>query len=106
MAFNGNEGDFISLTTAATFTSDYRNSAMYNGVQGLYLGKNKLEDLLAQTGAVGLRMYFGLDEYSNLVLVVVAVDSNKDDILTTSPLILDRSIPCPTECGQSNDLNS
>jgi hypothetical protein len=106
MSFNGNEGGFISLNDAAGLTANYRSQSI-SSINGLFFGKNKIQDLLNQTGAEGIRFYFGLDSMGSLKLVAVAADSSTDDILdSTSPLILDQAIECPTSCGSSNDLNS
>jgi len=107
MSFTGNEGAFITLTDAATLTANYR-SGQLNPTLGHFLGISKLQDLLAQTGCVGLRIYYGIDsETGSKEIVVVGVDEDENDILDgTEPLILDQSVPCPTSCGASNDLNS
>ena len=38
------------------------------------------DQLLAQEGCVGIRIYYGMDEESNVKLVVVGVDENDQDI--------------------------
>jgi hypothetical protein len=106
MSFNGNEGAFISLTDAAALTATYRNSGTLNPVLGQFLGKTKLNQLLAQSGCVGLRIYYGVDATGAPAIVVVGVSSNENDILGTNPKILDTALPCPPNCGNSNSLNS
>ena len=39
------------------------------------------DQLLAQEGCVGIRIYYGMDEESNVKLVAVGVDENDQDIL-------------------------
>lgn len=102
MAFNGNEGGFISLEDGADMTRRYRDENP-NEVLGHFYGINKLNKLLKQEGAVGIRMYHGIDENGEKQMVLVATDSEQNDILD---LVLDLNHPCPTECGSPNDLNS
>lgn len=104
MSFTGNEGEFISLSDAATLTENHRTNNP-NAVQGHFLGGSKLKQLLDLTGCVGLRIYHGEDTTGVRQIVVVAVDGNQNDILGTSPLILDTSVMCPSICGNANDLN-
>ncbi|NRA10907.1 MAG: hypothetical protein HRT57_03005 [Crocinitomicaceae bacterium] len=102
MAFNGTEGEFIDMEEAADMTSGWRNGD--NGdKKGGFLGREKLEQLLAQTDAQGIRIYFGVDPADGKkTLVLVAADSEENDI---TDLILDRSAGCPRNCGVGNDLN-
>jgi hypothetical protein len=106
MSFNGDEGSFISLNDAADLTANFRNTYS-TAIKGNFIGKNKINDLLAQTGAKGLRIYNGITAMGAGTIVVVAADSSQDDILDAiDPMILDSAVPCPTACGASNDLNS
>lgn len=107
MSFTGDEGGFISLQNAAALTRNYRNnSGQSNPIRGQFLGSNKLMELMKQTGAVGLRIYYGASEAGVPKIVVVGVDSDENDILGEDPLILDTSMPCPPNCSSSNSLNS
>jgi hypothetical protein len=106
MSFNGNEGSFISLNDAADLTENFR-STYSTAIKGNFIGKNKIADLLAQSDAMGLRIYNGITAMGAGTIVVVAADSSTDDILDAmGPLILDQALPCPAYCGASNDLNS
>ena len=42
------------------------------------------DQLLSQEGCVGIRIYYGMDEESNVKLVAVGVDKNGQDILTST----------------------
>jgi len=106
MSFTGSEGGFISLNDGADLTATYRTE-FPNGVKGHFFGKDKLQDLLDQTGAMGIRFYQGMDTTGAFKLVAVAADSSTDDILDAmNPLILDQAVECPSTCGANNDLNS
>lgn len=103
--FNPNDGAFISKATAQQYTANYRNNPAQNSINSHFFGRNKIDDVLNQTGLIGLRVYYGLkeDENQNLVqeLIIVGVDSNGKDILDTGK-ILDFSRPCPPYCPDGN----
>lgn len=102
MTFNGNEGAYISLTQGTTWTGTYR-SANPTAVKAHFYGKNKLVEMLNQTGCVGLRMYRAIDDTGAAQLVLVGVTASGADI--TSGLILDRSLLCPPYCDGGSSLN-
>lgn len=101
MAFNGSEGEFITLSEGADLTSEFRSS---NPSQPLayFFGRDKLEELLAQDNCMGIRIYFG-EKNNSLQLVLVSADDNQDDLLDK---ILDYGAEFPPYTSTSNDLNS
>jgi hypothetical protein len=93
MSFNGNEGEFISLDEASQMTARYRNTIQPGEVIGLFVGRELVEQLLAQSDCVGLRVYYAFDENGEKNLVCVGVDQNEDDLF--EGLIIDRYKKCP-----------
>lgn len=76
-----------------------------DAVKGVFFGKNKLLDILNQTGCVGIRAYFGINgETKELSLVLVGAKTNTNDM--TEGYIIDNGVTCPPVCGEANDLNS
>lgn len=104
MSFNGNEGDFITLREGSEMTKRYRNTIQPGEVIGVFMGKEKIKQMLNQNESEGLRFYFAKNELDKLTLVVVSADSDQNDL--TDGLIADGLFPCPGGCGNSNDLNS
>ena len=102
MSFNGTEGSPITLAQGKTLTTNYRR-ANPNSTKGIFIGKDHINDLLAQTGAMGIRVYFGIDSVTGNTTVSVAADANENDILS---LIIDCGKPSPPNGGNANDLNS
>lgn len=102
MAFNGDEGEIVSLSDAKTWTEKYRNDNP-GQVKAYFYGKNKLMDILNQTGCVGIRMYYGKDG-STPNIVLVGAESNEDDM--QNGIIVEHGVPCPNQCGAPNELNS
>lgn len=105
MSFNGNEGSSITLSSAATLTENWRDEhTTYK--KGYFFGKNNVQTLLDQSGSKGIRCYFGRTDQGQVELILVAADSNEDDQLGRNDLILEGGVPCPSNCGEDNDLNS
>ena len=100
MSFTGKEGTMISESDASKLTLNYR-SASLNGSNAIFFGTEKLQDLLNQVDAVGIRFYFGINEADELTLVAVAADANEQDILIPdAELVLDCGKRCRSNCDQ------
>ncbi|HWB62552.1 MAG TPA: hypothetical protein VG603_03505 [Chitinophagales bacterium] len=101
--FYGDEGTFITLSDGSVLTAAFRK-VYPSQPKGYFFGRNKLNDILAQTDCEGIRIYFGRDTSGNLTLVLVGADSSTND--QCSGYILDNGIGCPPTCGASDALNS
>lgn len=95
MPFDGTEGGFITLDTGREMTKSYRDSAPAGAIRSVFLGKEKLDELLRQNGAMGLRFYFAKDQNGAMALVVVSANAEQNDQLGTNDKILDIGAPCP-----------
>ena len=104
MAFNGKEGEEISLETASSWTENYRNQMVSGDLKGHFFGKDHFNAILEQTDCVGIRIYNGMDDNGKPVLILVGAKVNEDDLV--DGIIVDRAISCPDKCGRVNDLNS
>lgn len=100
--FNGYEGEMIIVKDGANMTANFRSN-FPNEKKGYFFGRYKIEELLNQTGAMGIRVYFGQNNDGELSMVLVAAEANWDDNLNT---ILDTGVPCPDYCSTDNALNS
>ncbi|MCU0359740.1 MAG: hypothetical protein MUF75_03320 [Bacteroidia bacterium] len=103
MEFTGNESEQITKTEAIAWTTSYRE-AHPNSVRAHAFGKNKIQDLLNQSGCVGLRAYYAIDNTGAKQLVLVGVDQHGEDLY--DGVILDRANPCPNDCAENSPLNS
>jgi hypothetical protein len=104
MSFNGNEGSVITLADAADLTANYRATISPGDRLGLFVGRNRLLDILNQSGCMGVRLYYGLDKNGDPELVLVGATSNEDDM--EKGVIVDNLISCPIRCSSPNPLNS
>jgi hypothetical protein len=103
MSFDGTEGGEITLSAGADLTAEYRKLNP-GDTKGHFYGKDILNDILDQTGCMGIRIYYGVDDTTGAKeLVLVGADSSEDDM---TDLVADMSAPCPNACGGGNDLNS
>lgn len=101
MAFTGSEGEEFPLSTAAEWTANYRRENP-NGVKAHFFGHVIIERILAQSGCVGIRCYYALDENGKQQLIIVGVDSNENDLY--GGVIAERSVTCPPRCPTNSPL--
>lgn len=104
MSFNGNEGEFVTLSDASRWTANYRNTIQPGDTIAFAAGKEKLIELLNQDECLGARIYYGIGDEGQKNLVLVGVDANGDDI--ENGFILEHLYPCPRLCSKQNNLNS
>lgn len=102
--FTGEEDHSITLEEASYLTANYQEQASLDQVTAEYFGKEALIAILQQKGAVGLRIYYGMDDYGTSKLVLVGVNSNGDDM--TDGLLAERGNICPPLCSKQNELNT
>ena len=63
--------------------------------------RGPFDQLLGLANCASIRIYFGMNVDSQVRAIIVAVDSNGDDILpdgTNDALIVEEGRPCPTFC--------
>lgn len=109
----------ISLEQAVDMTTLYRAdretilATSYKGQNILpfceTFDRDAFDILLAQTGCVGIRIYYGMVSSKKVHAVIVGVDSNDADIIfpeTQLSKIVEESRRCPNDCPPASDLNS
>jgi hypothetical protein len=101
MAFTGEENHAINIDDAARLTANFREHTF---VKGGFFGRKAIEDILAQQGCVGIRIYYGQHDDGKPALVLVGADANENDI--EGGLFAEDFKPCPPYCGQASRLNS
>lgn len=104
MSFTGDEGHSIPLSTATEWTATYRE-ANPDAIQSRFFGYKILEQILAQPGCKGIRLYYGTDG-STPQLIAVGADGEENDQIDTNCMIADESMAGPPHCGKANVLNS
>ena len=126
--FKKDTGIFIPLANAAKLTKNYRVDQLErkkhkDPVMSQFFGIDKLNELLSQEGAIGLRIYYGLDVDGDGKVdkhfVLTATDADGEDILPTAERSLEKDaatkntgilvtdIKCPFDCPKvQNPLNT
>ena len=99
---NGQQED-ISLEAASARTKNYRDNNP-DQIIGHYFGGDAISAILAQTGCVGVRIKYALNDEGIKQLIVVGVDAFHKDMI--NGILAERSINCPPTCGIENPLNS
>lgn len=99
----GLEDHSITLAEASAWTAAFR-AAHPNAIKANAFGGKAISDILAQTGCVGIRIYYSLDTNNVQQLIVVGVDSDGNDLY--EGLLAERSMPCPPYCSTANPLNT
>lgn len=103
----GKEEHRITLDAASALTRRYRRGEgqqANGGVIGQYLGRGILDEILAQPGCIGIRVYYAQHETGAPTLVVVGVDAEANDLY--QGVIAEETRPCPPFCAAVNPLNS
>ena len=118
------EPGFISLQQAIDMTTRYRNN-MTAVIDPLYAGRDILcisdtfnkaavATLVNKAECTAIRLYYGMDENLQVRPILVAVNSNNEDILPVSSTlendvvgddIVDDSVKCPPVCPPPSALN-
>jgi hypothetical protein len=90
----------IPLQAAAALTRRFGQGATKGAVFAQLFGREALEELLAQPGCAGVRIYYGLKDGGEPAVVRVGVDPADRDL--TNGAILEEAYPCPPFCGAAN----
>ena len=104
MSFTGNEDHAFTLAEAAEWTANYRATVATTAIKGHYFGRAIIENILAQTDCVGIRIYYALNDDGEQRLIISGVKADENDIF--NGVIAEKSFLCPNRCGVANPLNS
>lgn len=103
----------ISLPAAVAMTSRYRANRPGNFPICETFGADAVNRLLATSGCVSLRIYYGMKEDDQVDAILVAVNAEGEDILPElklagagDPVILEDGFRCPTDCPPDSPLNT
>ncbi len=99
-----NHDQHITLTEAAAMTKKFRDNNPVGTVIAHLFSREIIDEILAQPGCEGIRIYNGLDDASQPVIVITGVDANKNDLFNGT--LAERAEKCPSYCPSNNPLNS
>ena len=105
------DGGPESLATAKQWTKNYREANPGPGtIKAHFFGADRIKKLLNEPGAVGIRIYYALNEEGEKKLLLVGTDKDGRDLLPKSGVqgsaapegeddeIMDEALPCPPYC--------
>ena len=94
----------ITLDEATGHTRRFReaNTGPKSEKAAMFWRDGGLDELMAQKGCAGLRIYYGRDPGGAPSMVVVGVDAQGEDL--SSGTILELGLPCPPWCGTTGPL--
>ena len=105
----------ISLQTAIDMTSLFRANKPAGFAQSEAFEKSAIQKLLDTPGCASLRIYYGMKENMEAHAILVAVDSEGNDILPSAnmatpngdddPVIIGDGFRCPPLCPIDSPLN-
>lgn len=109
--FNKQVGKPIDKTKEDKLRSNWKKNKILT--DSSFVGSDVIIALLNKPGAVGLKIYYGMDDEGNMQPIFFACDSNGDAIKskttteTSSSALsaaddggVDASVPCPPVCGK------
>jgi hypothetical protein len=94
--FTGNEQHQITTETALQYVANYHSMSGEQLTAG-FMGRNIFEKILAQDGAVGIRIYNARLENGAPTYVIVGVDKEGNDLI--GGVIGEDVLSCPPICG-------
>jgi hypothetical protein len=106
--FNKQVGKTIDKAKAEKLKENWKKTKILT--QSNFVGSDIIGQLLAKPGAVGLRIYYGMDDEGNMAPIFYACDSKGNAITSVTKDSesldatklddgVDASIPCPPFCG-------
>jgi hypothetical protein len=101
MENNQYTGTMISPQEAKIMIEAFQ-SIYPSSTQSVFLGREKILQLLNQEDSMGIRTYFALNEQKQITIVLVGVDSSGHDF--KNGLFLDKGVICPPSCNFSSFL--
>jgi hypothetical protein len=108
--YDGSDGSRIDLSTARQWAQNYR-TANPNDTESHYFGRNVLDQILAQPGCTGIRIYYAMNDKKEKELLILGVDNKGDNMLPSfsglapgDMSIMDNSWPCPPYCPPGGNL--
>jgi hypothetical protein len=107
-AMSTTDTDSVSTDVSTNWKGNYVQ-ANPSGIQAHFFGYQLITQILSQTGCIGIRCYYALNDSGVQQLLLVGVTNNGQNILPQSlsagrttggdGTVGDMSLPCPTYCS-------
>jgi hypothetical protein len=101
--FDGTEGDAIPYQTADEWIHNYQEKHPEK-TRAHFFGTEIISEILAENGAIGIRIYYALDNEGKPQLILLGAGADGNDLIPGQELdggsnqSADASYPCPPYC--------
>lgn len=89
----------ITLEDAIKWITNWRTNLPKEPAKAHLIQKQALLDVMEPSDVVAVRAYMSVDDDDVQKLVLVGVDANGQDLIDDNHILVDKSRPCPPECG-------
>ena len=115
--YSAEVGEDIGYEKGARMIKDYYDQNQ-DDVLAHFMGRNMIEAILAQPGAVGIRMFHAINEIGLKQMVLVGTDATGNNILNYTTIgddgeivkhkgiVADKMRNCPPYCGDGGGTES
>lgn len=100
--YSGNGNHIISLADAQRYIQNFTINPTAPNTKANYFERNIFDQILAQPGCVGIRLYYAKTDAQAPTLVMVGVNANGIDM--TGGILGEMVFPCPPICDQNSAL--
>jgi hypothetical protein len=97
-AFDAHRDHRISREEAASLVQAFQSKAEAGEHRASAFNRSAFEQLLAQPGAAGIRVYRARHEDGSPTLVMVAVDAEGQDLAAKDGVFIQKGTDCPPYC--------
>lgn len=94
----------VTLEQARALVQNFRKHAPPNSERAGLFHRAAIDEILAQPGCAGIRVYRGRREKGTDALVLVGVTAEGTDM--TDGTVIDEHLPCPPNCDPNSALNA
>lgn len=94
----------ITLEDAIKWITNWRNETPKEPAKAHLIAKQALLDVMAPGDVVSVRAYMAVDDDGVQKVVLVGVDENGQDLIDDDHVLVDKSKPCPPDCGIESQL--
>lgn len=94
----------ITLEDATKWIKNWRTNLPKEPAKAHLIQKQALLDVMAPADVVAVRAYMAIDDDGVQKVVLVGVDANGQDLIDDSHILVDKSYPCPPNCGVESQL--
>ena len=94
----------ITLEDAIKWITNWRNNLPNEPAKAHLIQKQALLDVMEPSDVVAVRAYMAIDDDGVQKVVLVGVDANGQDLIDDNHILVDKSKPCPPDCGVESQL--